>query len=213
MSPSVEDLPLIRAQARLIFSLIAIVNWVLGYRLNQIFGLRPGEPWGLIGILCAHFLHGSWKHLRGNTTGFLMSGWFIAMQGIHLFYIVTLFVALVGGLIAWLTGPKGPPGVGASLVLYGYIGFLLIYGITSGSGIALLLAIITAIDNRYNLLGQTVYIISNRAIYSIWRVPWLSSGDQRLDRFLGNGGWYGHMGGFLSGILIAYLLSSLKVLY
>jgi membrane associated rhomboid family serine protease len=216
---STEDLVLFRAQARLILGLVAIawvihfVNVMLGYGLNYWFGLRPRNPWGLIGVVCAHFLHSSWKHLIGNTKAFLLLGWFIAAQGIHLFYAVTIIIALLGGFLAWLVYAPDPsdksdqrPGVGASILVYGYIGFLLVYGLVSGDAIALLLASITAITRRYNIFGWI-----NRL--GFWQLGWLSSGDRRLDRHkdVRNGGWYGHFGGLIAGVFTGYLMAVMKL--
>ena len=219
MALSTEDFVLIRAQVRLLLGLTSIawaihlVNSAFRYRsssgqyrypLNQAFGIRPRTPWGLVGIIGAPFLHGSWKHLTGNTQAFLILGWFITMQGMHLFYVVTLAITLIGGLLTWLIGDGGV-GVGASILVYGYIGFLLVYGITAGDGVSLLLAIIVGMEYRYQLIGRT--------IRGIWICGWLSSGDRKLDRRIGNSGYYGHFSGLIAGVMTAYLLSSMKVMH
>ncbi|MBD3880447.1 rhomboid family intramembrane serine protease [Phormidium tenue FACHB-886] len=209
MAPSAEDLILIRAQARLILGLVAIawlvhlLNWVVGYRLNWLFSLRPRTLWGFVCIPLVSFLHVNWRHLISNTKAFLLLGWFIAAQGIHLFYATTIAIALLGGLLTWLIADGR--GVGASILIYGYISFLIIYGIAAGEGIALLLAIVTALEYQYNILGRM------RFGQRMWVVGWLSTGDRRLDRLIGNSGCYGHFAGLLAGIVVAYGLGLLKL--
>ena len=216
---STEDLFLFRAQARLILGLAAIVwaihlvNVILGYGLNYWFGIRPRSLWGSVGIVCSHFLHADWDHLIGNTKGFLLLGWFIAAQGIHLFYAVTIIIALLGGLLTWLIQDKGYS-IGASIVIYGYMGFLLIYGLTANDGVALLFAVITGLEYRYNLLGNivTFIFVKNRKIQRIerdvWHVGWLPTGDPDIDAKFS---WSGHFSGLLAGIFAGYLMAVMKL--
>ena len=219
MTLSTEDFVMIRGQARLLLGLTSIawiihlVNSTFKYRsssgdyrypLNEAFGLRPRTPWGLVGIVGAPFLHSSWRHLMGNTRAFLILGWFIAMQGMHLFYVVTIAITLIGGLLTWLIA-DGRLGVGASILVYGYIGFLLVYGLTAGDGVSLLLAILVGMEYRHQIIGWT--------IRGTWICGWLSSGDRKFDRRIGNSGCYGHFSGLMAGIITAYFLSSIKALH
>ncbi len=216
---STEDFVLFRAQARLLLGLVAIawvihlLNVMLGNSLNYWFGRRPRSLQGLIGIVCSPFLHADWGHLIANTKAFLLLGWFIAAQGIHLFYAVTIIVALLGGLLAWLIQDKGIS-VGASLVIYGYIGFLLIYGLTSGDGAALLFAAITWLEYQHQIIGRTynLFVVKlKRVEQGLWLTGWLPTGDRDLDRELGNGGWWGHFSGLMAGIFTGYLMATLKL--
>ena len=206
---STEEIVLFRAQARLILGLVAIVwiihlvNVALGYNLNDLLGRRPRSLRGLVGVACSHFLHVSWDHLINNTKAFLLLGWFIAAQGIHLFYAVTIIIALLGGLIAWMIQDKGIS-VGASLVIYGYMGFLLIYGLTAGDGVALLFAGITWIEYQYHILGR----ISKKGL---WITGWLPTGDLDSDGKSPKGGWYGHFSGLIAGIFTGYLMALMKL--
>ena len=192
---------------------IHLFNWALGYGLSKLLGRRPRSLQGLVGVVCSHFLHWSWNHLINNTKAFLLLGWFIAAQGIHLFYAVTIIIALLGGLLAWLI-QAGGNSVGASLVIYGYMGFLLIYGLTAGDGVALLFAAITWLEYRYNIIGYvtTVFFVRNNRIQRIergvWRVGWLPSGDRYIDAKFS---WCGHFSGFLAGIFTGYLMAVMKL--
>ncbi|NJO43471.1 MAG: rhomboid family intramembrane serine protease [Cyanobacteria bacterium CRU_2_1] len=195
MSLSAEDIVLIRAQARVLLSLTAItwiihfINWGLfrGW-LIWAFALRPRNLWGLVGIFTFPFLHLSNRHLTGNTGAFLLLGWFVLLQGIHLFYVVTIGIALLGGLGTWLMArPNGV--VGASGVIYGYMGFLLIYGITAGSALAMILALIWLYRDGWRITGDK---------YNASQI--LPGGNPRMS-------WEGHFCGFIAGALVAFLLS------
>jgi membrane associated rhomboid family serine protease len=87
-------------------------------------GILPRNPIGLRGILFAPFLHGSFAHLSANTVPFIILGWLIMTQSITNFAIVSVICMLVGGLGTWLFGATALH-IGASGVIFGYLGFLL----------------------------------------------------------------------------------------
>ena len=197
--PSTDaDLLNFSAHARVLLGLTAIA-WLVhalnfnGW-LNYIFGLRPRSLQGLLGIPCSPFLHSSRSHIAGNTQAFLLLGWFILTQGIHLFYVVTLATALSSGIGCWLFGRAKSIGVGASGVTYGYLGFLLMYGVTSGSLIALLLTVIVGVRDLWRITGDKYN--------SAQILP-----DPTKPRM----GWNAHLYGFMGGVLIALLLSDMRV--
>jgi membrane associated rhomboid family serine protease len=90
----------------------------------DIFGILPRNPIGLRGILFAPFLHGGFGHLMANTVPFIVLGWLIMAQGISDFVVVSAICMVVGGLGTWLFGAPGLH-IGASGVIFGYVGFLL----------------------------------------------------------------------------------------
>lgn len=200
MSPSTEDLLLFRAHARILLILIAIawtthfLNWgIFGGGLNWAFGRRSRHPWGLVCIAFSPFLHADTNHLTGNSTAFLILGWFVLLQGVHLFYAVTIGTALIGGFLAWLFGRENTVSVGASGVIYGYVGFLLIYGITAGNFAASLIALIVG------FLYRRVFVGSEYSPSGM-----LPGINPRL-------GWRAHLFGFIAGVFMAYLLSGLRL--
>ncbi|HEY9643541.1 MAG TPA: rhomboid family intramembrane serine protease [Coleofasciculaceae cyanobacterium] len=200
MSPSYSDLIELRAQARVLLGLTTIawiihwINWgLLGGWLNRMFGLRPRNLWGLVGIICAPFLHSRGSHLPGNTRVFLLLGWFVLLLGLHVFYLVTLSIACFSGLGVWLFGKGGRYYVGASGITYGYRGFLLIYGITAGNAIAFILALVSGFLYRDRILGTQ---FASAGI--------LPGNNPRM-------AWDGHLFGFISGILIGLVLSDMRL--
>jgi membrane associated rhomboid family serine protease len=154
--------------------------------LNQ-FGIQARTPIGLVGILCAPFLHSNWEHLAGNTVPFVILGWFILLQGTQDFIIVTVISLLLGGLGVWLFGRANASHVGASGVIFGYLGFLLSRGYFEGNLLSILLSLIVGVC--YGKL--------------LWNVLPVREGMS----------WEGHLFGLLGGIVTARYLVELRSLF
>jgi membrane associated rhomboid family serine protease len=105
--------------------MIQLVNVVLGYRLN-ILGIWPRKLYGLPGIVCAPFLHGSAGHLFFNSIPLLILINLLLISGMHFFLALTVCIGLISGFATWLLARPGVH-VGASGVLMGYWGFLLLH--------------------------------------------------------------------------------------
>jgi membrane associated rhomboid family serine protease len=103
-------------------------NTVLGGALTH-FGVVPRTVDGLRGILFAPFLHGSLAHLVANSVSLLILGWLVLVfGGRRQFYWVSAAAALGSGLCAWLLGASGSVHIGASGVIFGYLGYLMLSG-------------------------------------------------------------------------------------
>ena len=101
--------------------------FVLKGRLNQ-YGIRPHSLIGLRGILFAPFLHGNLPHLISNTVPFLVLGWLVMLQKTSDFWVVTALTMIVGGSGVWLFASPNSIHIGASILIFGYLGFLLLRG-------------------------------------------------------------------------------------
>jgi membrane associated rhomboid family serine protease len=91
-------------------------------------GIVPRNVIGLRGILFAPFLHGSLAHLLANTIPFAILGWLVMLRDSRHFTYVTVTSMIASGLLAWLIGASGSVHVGASGVIFGYLGFLIFSG-------------------------------------------------------------------------------------
>jgi membrane associated rhomboid family serine protease len=125
-----EVLGEIRTQILILLTLVGIMwgleildTFVFQHGLDTL-GILPRQAIGLRGILFAPFLHGSFAHLAANTIPFIVLGWLIMAQSIKNFVIVSVTCMLVGGLGTWLFGATALH-IGASGVIFGYLGFLL----------------------------------------------------------------------------------------
>lgn len=146
------------------------------------FGVRPRTLSGLWGILWAPFLHGGFRHLLANTGPLLILGSIVMLsRRLRDFFFISLIIALIGGLGAWLIGPRFSVHLGASGLIFGYFGFLLLSAYFERSCRAIAIALIVLL------------------LYSgiIWGV--LPQG--------GGISWQTHLFGFVGGWVAAYLLS------
>jgi membrane associated rhomboid family serine protease len=109
---------------------IEAVDYVLGSRLD-LFGIEPREADGLDGVLFAPLLHAGWVHLSANTVPLLALGFLILLSGVARWAAVTGIVWLVGGLGTWLTGGPNSLHLGASVLVFGWLVYLILRGVFS----------------------------------------------------------------------------------
>jgi membrane associated rhomboid family serine protease len=88
------------------------------------FGLRSWDVSGLGGIVLAPLLHANWQHLIANSVPFLVLGCLVAVEGARRFWAVTAIVAIVGGIGTWVFNAPGTLTVGASGLVFGYFGYV-----------------------------------------------------------------------------------------
>jgi membrane associated rhomboid family serine protease len=164
----------------LMWSIEIIDIFVLRGSLDR-FGIRPHSIAGLWGILFAPFLHGGFSHLIANTVPFITLGWLVMLQETSDFFIVTAIAMVVGGLGTWLTGSPDSIHIGASGVVFGYLGFLLFRGYFLRNMPSIAVSVIVGVF--YGGL--------------IWGVLPLQVGVS----------WQGHLFGFIGGAIAAKFLS------
>jgi membrane associated rhomboid family serine protease len=89
------------------------------------YGLRPGEFSGLIGIVTMPFLHGDFEHLINNSAGIFITT-LVALQIYpKSFWRSFGLIYVLGHLLTWLFARDNSVHIGASGVIYGLWGFLL----------------------------------------------------------------------------------------
>ena len=153
-----------------------VVNGIAGGALMQ-YGVIPRSLTGLRGILFAPFLHANMQHLIANTIPFLAMGWLVMLRDARHFLPVTIFAMLGSGLMAWLLGAPGSVHIGASGVVFGYFGFLLLGGWYARSFMSISLSILVAVLWGGLVLG-------------------IAPGQVGIS-------WPSHLGGFIAGVLAA----------
>ena len=147
------------------------------------FGVWPRTAIGLWGILLAPLLHAGFGHLAANTIPFLVLGWFVMIRRLRDFVVVSIITALISGLGIWLTAPADTVHLGASGLIFGYFGFLLLRGYFERSLSSILLSILVLI-----LYGGM-----------IWGVL-----PQRFGV-----SWQSHLFGFIGGGMAAFWLTQM----
>ncbi|MBE9223972.1 rhomboid family intramembrane serine protease [Phormidium sp. LEGE 05292] len=148
------------------------------------FGIIPGSPIGLRGILFAPFLHGNFVHLAANTIPFVTLGWLIMLRETSDFFVVSVVSMIVSGLGVWLFAPPHSIHIGASGVVFGYLGYLVFRGYFQRSPGSILLSLIV------------LFIYGSM----IWGVLPTQIGIS----------WQGHLFGFIGGAIAARILSPQK---
>ncbi|NEP32892.1 MULTISPECIES: rhomboid family intramembrane serine protease [unclassified Moorena] len=165
--------------------IVELVDIFIFGRKLDLYGILPRNPIGLRGILFAPFLHGGFSHLISNTIPFLVLGWFVMLQETSDFFVVTTITMVVGGLGVWLLGAPNSVHIGASVLIFGYLGFLLFRGFFERNLPSIFLSILVGF-----LYGGLVWGV-------LPSQPHVS--------------WQGHLFGFIGGILAARILARRKL--
>jgi membrane associated rhomboid family serine protease len=158
--------------------IIQIINFAGGYQLNQTFGISARDVAGLPYILTAPFLHVSWAHIEGNSGPLFIFGFLAAYRGLAKFAAVTVAVILISGLAAWFFEAAGTVGVGASGVVFGYFGYIMVRGLFDRRVIDVIIGAVMALCFAY----QFSVLLPHQGI-----------------------GWQAHVGGVVGGVLSGWL--------
>ncbi|WP_305785073.1 rhomboid family intramembrane serine protease [Symbioplanes lichenis] len=117
-----------------ILFLIEAIDVGLGAgHLDVAGGIIPRRADGLDGILFSPFLHAGWDHLYGNSVPLILVGTFALAGGTRRFLWSTLVIILVSGIGVWFIGDPDSVVVGASGVVFGYLGLLFARGFVERS--------------------------------------------------------------------------------
>ncbi|HWL42112.1 MAG TPA: rhomboid family intramembrane serine protease [Ilumatobacter sp.] len=157
---------------------LEIIDTVVGHRLDQ-HGIRPRRLDGVDGIAWAPFLHGGFGHLIANTLPFAVLGGAIALGALKRFVLVTVIVAVIGGVGTWLTGAANSVHIGASGLVFGFLTYLLTRGLFARNLV-------------YILGGIVVFMVYGGVLWGILPSPGIS--------------WQGHLFGAIGGVVAAYAL-------
>lgn len=183
----------IKAQVQILGTLVAVFwlleildTFVFNHQLDQ-YGIVPHSLIGLRGILFAPFLHGGFGHLMANTVPFIILGWLVMLQEVSDFWIVTAVTMIVGGLGVWIFAPSNTVHIGASSLIFGYLGFLLLRGYFQRNLASIFLSLLVGLLYGGLILGVFPH------------QPGVS--------------WQGHLFGFVGGVLAAKLIANEKRYY
>jgi len=160
--------------------LLQVVNVADSYRLDTEFGILPEHLSRLPDVFTAPFLHFSWQHIEGNSLPLFVLGVLAAYRSISRFLLVTLIVAVTSGLAVWLFQSSNELTVGASGLIFGYFGYVLVRGFFDRSLVDIGVGLVAG------LLYWTILEVA------IPGTPGVS--------------WIGHVGGLVGGVLAAWLL-------
>jgi len=154
--------------------IIQLANVADNYGLVSEFGIKSRSLSGLPGIFTSPFIHLSWTHIEANSGPLFVFGFLAAYRGVVRFLGLTLLVIVTSGFAAWLTAPTGAIGVGASGVVFGYLGYILVRGIFDRHLIDLIIGAVMALCFAY----QFTVLLPHAGI-----------------------GWQDHIGGLVGGVI------------
>jgi membrane associated rhomboid family serine protease len=176
-----------KTAAKLILAWVALL-WVLeavdyasGHALDT-FGIVPRRQGELVDVVPAAFMHFGFGHLVANTLPLLVLGFLAALRGTARFLAVALTIIVVSGVGVWLVAPPASNTAGASGLIFGLFGYLLVRGF---------------VDRRITdvALGGVVAVLYGSILWGVLPTD-------------GGISWQGHLFGLVGGIVAAFLTSS-----
>jgi membrane associated rhomboid family serine protease len=173
-----RDAALLTAGWVAVLWVLEVVDAISGHALDT-FGITPRVAGELRDVVPAAFLHFGFDHLAANSVPLLVMGFLAALSGIRRFVAVVTLIVFVGGLGVWLTAPAYSTTAGASGVVFGLFGYLVLRGF---------------VDRR---AGDVLMGVLVAAVYGsiLWGVLPTTPGVS----------WQGHLFGLLGGAAAALM--------
>ncbi|RPE44093.1 rhomboid family protein [Streptomyces sp. Ag109_O5-1] len=159
--------------------LVQLANYADHYALSRDYAVVSGDVGTLPDILVAPLLHWSWAHIESNSGPLFVFGFLAAYRGVVRFLGLTLLIALSSGVVVWFFERDDVATVGASGLIFGYFGYVVVRGLFDRHLIDTLVGIVMGASFAYLL---TVAVPGTPGV-----------------------SWLGHLGGLLGGLAGAWL--------
>ncbi|WP_326588633.1 rhomboid family intramembrane serine protease [Streptomyces sp. NBC_01294] len=175
-----------KAAAKLMLAWIALlwlieaVDLATGNALDP-YGITPRDPDHLIGVIAHPFLHFGFGHVAANSWPLLVFGFIAALGGIRRLLAVSALITLAVGIGGWLVAPPDTLGAGASGLVFGLFGYVVVRGFVERKPLNAVVGVVVAA-----LWGSTIFL-----------------GVLPTDSGVG---WYAHLIGLVAGVLTALYL-------
>jgi len=156
---------------------VHIYKVISGHSLSFL-GIFPRELDGMLGILTAPFVHGSWEHLFSNSLPLFMLSFVVVYFYPRISVIAFTTIYIITGFLVWFLAAPAYH-IGASGVVYGLVAFVFWTGIFRR-------------NIKSIVLGLSVLVLYSGYFMGI--VP-----------FKEGVSWESHLLGGITGILIAFL--------
>jgi membrane associated rhomboid family serine protease len=160
-----------------VLTVIEVLNLLSGRMLNQLGNIPRYVP-GLKGILLGPFIHGSLQHFFSNIIPLAIFTYLMLQYGSRRYLLVSIWVIMLSGILVWLFG-RSASHVGASGLIYGYFGYIVLAGFLSKSIKLLLISLLVAF-----FYGGLIFGVMPTS-------PFVS--------------WESHLFGFIAGLIAAKL--------
>lgn len=179
--PDWKGAALLTAGFVVVLWVLEIVDAATGHPLDA-YGVQPRTEDGLVGIALAPVLHFGFDHLVSNTVAVLVLGFLTLATGIGRGLAATAIIWVVGGLGVWLFAQPGSIHAGASILIFGWIVYLLVRGLLNRNTVEI-------------LIGVAVFLLYSSVLLGV--LP----GQPGVS-------WQGHLFGAVGGFLAARLLTT-----
>ncbi|MFI1396342.1 rhomboid family intramembrane serine protease [Streptomyces sp. NPDC020681] len=144
------------------------------------YGIVSREPSELVDVVPSAFIHFGFAHVAANSVPLLVFGFLAALGGIRRFLAISLLIVVVDGLGVWLVSPSNTNTAGASGLIFGLFGYLVVRGF---------------VDRR----------LSDLAVGLVIGAIWGSSILMGLSPSNTGVSWQGHLFGLLAGVTAAFV--------
>jgi membrane associated rhomboid family serine protease len=158
---------------------VQIFNSFGDYDLSREFGIEARDPASLPEIFSAPFLHFGWDHIEANSGPLFVFGFLAAYRGVKKWLGVSVLIIVASGLGVWFISPSATVTVGASGLVFGYFGYLIVRGLFDRHPIDIVIGLVMALCFAYQFSS-------------------LLPSDEQVS-------WQGHMFGFAGGIIGGWL--------
>ncbi len=160
--------------------LVEVVDVASGHALDR-FGIVPREPAELIDVVPAAFVHFGFAHVAANSVPLLVMGFLAALGGLRRFLAACALIIVADGLGVWLISPAHTNTAGASGLIFGLFGFLLISGFVE---------------------RRPLGVVAGLLLAAIWGGSILAG----LAPTQSGVSWQGHLVGLVAGVAAAFVL-------
>jgi membrane associated rhomboid family serine protease len=160
-----------------LFLIELVDSRLMSGRLDVQGGILPHDIAGLDGIVFAPLLHADFTHVLANSAPLILMGTFVLAAGPRRFWLSTILIAIISGVGVWFTGETGTVVVGASGVIFGYLGVLLTRGVVEHSWWNIAVGLLIGLLYGWQLIG-------------------VLPTDERIS-------WQAHLFGFIGGVVAA----------
>ncbi|MCZ2524034.1 rhomboid family intramembrane serine protease [Streptomyces sp. NPDC059506] len=158
--------------------ILEAVDTASGHSLDG-YGIVPRRIDELADVVPAAFTHFGFEHVAANSLPLLVLGFLTALRGIGRFVGIAGLVVVVSGLGVWLIAPAGTNTAGASGLVFGLFGYLVVRGF---------------VDRRPTdvAIGAVVAVLYGSILWGV-----LPSAE--------GVSWQGHLFGLAGGVLAAFV--------
>ncbi|MFB6814675.1 rhomboid family intramembrane serine protease [Streptomyces sp. NPDC056347] len=158
--------------------LLEVVDTMTGHALDG-FGIEPRRAAELLDVVPASFVHFGFGHVASNSVPLLVLGFLAALGGLRRFAAVAATIIVADGLGVWLVSPEHSNTAGASGLVFGLFGYLLVRGF---------------VDRR----------VLDMAVGLVVAAVWGSSILLGLSPANTSVSWQGHLFGLVAGVAAAF---------